>query len=138
MPDPRFTIRMAVRALRGAPSVSVLAILCIGLGIGAATTVYSTASAFTFHPLPQLASPDRLLIVGDAPAKSPTANSTVAAGTFSDLASLPEFSVVAAVTNFAANIAGEDLPERANGARVTVRILPPGGSRTAARTRLPP
>ncbi len=119
MPDLRFSIRMAVRALRAAPLVSLLAIFCIGLGIGAVTTVYSTASAFTFHPLPQLADPDRLLIVGDAPAKSPTANSTIAAGTFTDLASLGEFTVVAALTDFTANIAGDDLPERASGVRVS-------------------
>jgi predicted permease len=119
MPDPRFTLRLAIRALRAAPLVSVLAILCIGLGIGGVTTVYSTASAFTFHPLPQFVEPDRLVLVGDAPAQSPTANITVAAGTFADLASLGEFSFLAALTDFTANIAGDDLPERVNGGRVS-------------------
>ncbi len=127
MPDLRFSVRMAVRALRAAPLVSLLAILCIGLGIGAVTTVYSTASAFTFHPLPQLADADRLLVVGDAPAKSPTANATIAAGTFTDLATLPEFTVVAALTDFAANIAGDDLPERVAGVRVTADFFRLGG-----------
>lgn len=69
MPDVRFAIRMALRALRGAPAVSILAMLCIGLGIGAVTTVYSTASAFTFHPLPQLVEPEHLVFVGDGPAQ---------------------------------------------------------------------
>src|SRR5574338_1315196 len=78
MPDPRFTLRLAVRALRAAPLVSLLAILCIGLGIGGVTTVYSTASAFTFHPLPQFVAPDRLVLIGDAPARSPAANITAA------------------------------------------------------------
>ena len=119
MSDPRFTLRLAVRALRAAPLVSVLAILCIGLGIGGVTTVYSTASAFTFHPLPQFVEPDRLVVVGDAPAQSPTANYSVAAGTFTDLATLREFSVIAALTSFTANIAGDDLPERVTGARVS-------------------
>src|SRR5574338_342168 len=108
-----------VRALRAAPLVSLLAILCIGLGIGGVTTVYSTASAFTFHPLPQFVDPDRLVLAGDAPEQSPTANITVAAGTFADLASLGEFSVLAAMTDFTANIAGDDLPERVNGGRVS-------------------
>lgn len=117
--DPRFSIKLAVRALRGAPLVSGLAILCIGLGIGAVTTVYSTASAFTFHPLPQLAHPEQLLIVGDAPANAPTANATIAPGTLTDLVTLPEFSVVSSVTDFTANIAGDDLPERARGVRVS-------------------
>src|SRR5262245_6342522 len=110
---------MAVRALRAAPVVTLLAILCIGLGIGAVTTVYSTASAFTFHPLPQLADPDRLLFVADAPAQSPERESTVAPATFADIASLPEFSVAAAVSYFNANITGVELPERVTGGRVT-------------------
>lgn len=129
MTDLRFTIRTAVRALRGAPVVSVLAILCIGLGIGAVTTVYSTASAFTFHPLPQFAGPERLVIVADAPARSPTGNTTLAAGTFADVAALPEFEVAAAMAGFVANITGDDLPERATGARVSA-----GFFRLAGRT----
>jgi putative ABC transport system permease protein len=119
MPDLRFDIRMAARALRAAPMVTLLALLCTGLGIGAVTTVYSTASAFTFHPLPQLVDADRLLIVGDSPAKAPTANALIAPGTFTDVALLPEFSVVGAVTGFPANIAGDDLPERVGGERVS-------------------
>lgn len=119
MTDPRFVIRMAVRSLRAAPMISLLAILCIGLGIGSVTTVYSTASAFTLHPLPQLVAPERLLFVADASANAPTRSSTVAAGTFADLRSLREFSVSAAIDNFTANIVGDDLPERATGARVS-------------------
>jgi hypothetical protein len=79
--DVRFATRMAVRALRAAPAVTVLAVLSIGLGIGAVTTVYSTASAFTFHPLPQLADPDRLVFVGDGPAQAPIRENNVAPAT---------------------------------------------------------
>jgi putative ABC transport system permease protein len=43
----------------------------------------------------------------------------MAAGTFTDLAMLREFAVVGAVTDFTANIAGDDLPERATGMRVS-------------------
>jgi predicted permease len=110
---------MAVRALRAAPVVSLLAVLCIGLGIGAVTTVYSTASAFTFHPLPQLADPDRLVFVADAPAHSPEAGDNVAPATFADLASLPEFSATAAVRGFGANLTGVELPERLTGMRAS-------------------
>lgn len=127
MLDPRFTLRLALRALRAAPLVSVLAILCIGLGIGGVTTVYSTASAFTFHPLPQFVEPHRLVMVADAPAQSPTAGSTVAAGTFTDLASLKEFTDFAALTDFIANIAGDDLPERVIGGRVSAGFFPLAG-----------
>ena len=119
MLDPRFHIRMALRTLRAAPAVTLLAILCMGLGIGAVTTVYSTASAFTLHPLPQLAHPERLLLVADAPANAPLRGVNVAQATFTDIAALPEFSVAAALGDFTANIEGYDLPERANGGRVS-------------------
>jgi putative ABC transport system permease protein len=123
VPDLRFVIRMAMRALRAAPLVSLLAILCIGLGIGSFTTVYSTAAAFTFHPLPQLGDPERLLLVADVPANALRRGQTVAPGTFADLASLPELSSAAALTNFVANIIGEDLPERADGVRVSAEFF---------------
>ncbi|MBL8985699.1 MAG: ABC transporter permease [Gemmatimonadetes bacterium] len=119
MLDIRFSTRMAVRALRAAPAVSVLAIVCIGLGIGAVTTVYSTASAFTFHPLPQLVDPGRLLFVSDAPASTPEREAGVAPATYADLATLPEFAATAAVRFVTVNLTGVDAPVRATGARAT-------------------
>ena len=110
---------MAVRALLSAPAVSLLAVLCIGLGIGAVTTVYSTASAFTFHPLPQLTDPGRLLFVGDGPTASPEREVTVAPATFTDIATLREFSVAAAVSYFSANLTGVELPLRVTGTRAS-------------------
>jgi predicted permease len=117
--DLRFSLRQALRALSGVPLVSALAIACIGLGIGAVTTVYSTASAFTLRPLPQFHDPGRLLLIADAPASAPRRGESVAAGTFADLAALPELSAVAAMTLFPANIAGDDVPERVTGGRVS-------------------
>jgi putative ABC transport system permease protein len=117
--DIRFATRMAVRTLRAAPAVSLLAILCIGLGIGAVTTVYSTASAFTFHPLPQLADPDRLVFVADGPVQAPERGDAVAPATFTDIASLHEFTAAAAVTSFTANLTGVELPLRVNGMRAS-------------------
>ena len=59
-------VGQAIRALRAAPLVSALAVASIGLGIGAVATVYSTASAFTFKPLPQLTRPDHLVVVAES------------------------------------------------------------------------
>ena len=46
--------RYAVRALRKSPGLALLAVLCMGLGIGSVTSMFSTAEAFTFRPLPQV------------------------------------------------------------------------------------
>lgn len=122
-------VRFALRALRGAPLVSILAIVCIGLGIGAVTTVYSTASAFTFRPLPQIRNADRLLFVSEGPAAD-RGSITVTPGTYSDLATLHEFSGVTALQEWTANIAGVDVPERVGGGLVSANFFKLAG-RTA-------
>lgn len=127
-------VRFALRALRGAPLVSALAIACIGLGIGAVTTVYSTANAFTFRPLPQLHDAGRLLLIAEAPASDPSRGYTVAPATFADLRALTEFEAVSAFVSWTANVAGFDLPERAPGARVSADFFKVAG-RTAALGR---
>src|ERR1019366_9989980 len=103
------SIRQALRALRAAPLVSALAVASIGLGIGAVATVYSTASAFTFRPLPQLTRPDRLLVVAESPASDPTRGEEMSPGAFLDFQSAHHaFSSVAAMDSRGANIAGID------------------------------
>ena len=127
-------VRFALRTLRGAPLVSILSIACIGVGIGAVTTVYSTASAFTFRPLPQLDDPARLLLFGEQPTSERPGADQVTPGTFGDLRKLPEFSSVSALASWIANITGFDAPERANGARVSAEFFKTTG-RTAALGR---
>ena len=127
-------IRFALRALRGAPLVSILAVACIGLGIGAVTTVYSTASAFTFRPLPQLRDAGRLVLVSEGPASDRSGNASVTPGTFSDVAALREFSAVSALQEWTANVAGFDVAERVGGGRVSAGFFRMAG-RTAAMGR---
>ena len=122
-------MKYALRTLRSAPLVSVLAIACIGLGIGAVTTVYSTANAFTFRPLPQLDDPGRLLLVMETPAADRNSGFRVTAGTLGDLRALRAFSSVSALVEWTANIAGIDVPERVGGGRVSAEFF-----RTAGRT----
>ncbi len=127
--QPIREVRFAFRALRGAPVISILAVACIGLGIGSVTTVYSTATAFTFRPLPQMHAGGDLMLVAESPASDQSQGITVTAGTFADLHTLPEFAAVSAFDTWTANIAGSDLPERASGARVSAEFF-----RVAGRT----
>src|SRR5512146_2171044 len=127
-------VRFALRALRGAPLVSSLAIACIGLGIGAVTTVYSTASAFTCRPLPQLKDPARLVLVMETPASDRNGGVRITPGTLGDLRALRQFSSVSALVDWTANIAGIDVPERVSGGRVSAEFFRTTG-RTAALGR---
>ena len=127
--QPIREIRFAFRALRGARVVSVLAVACIALGIGSVTTVYSTATAFTFRPLPQMHAAADLMLVAESPAADQSQGVTVTAGTFADLHGLREFAEVSAFDMWTANIAGFDVPERASAARVSAEFF-----RVAGRT----
>jgi hypothetical protein len=54
------SLRHAARSLLRYKSLSVLAILCMGLGIGTCVTLFTSANPWLFRPLPYLA-PDRLV-----------------------------------------------------------------------------
>ena len=45
-------LRYAVRTLTSAKSFVVLAVLCLGLGVGATTTIFNAVNAFLLRPLP--------------------------------------------------------------------------------------
>ncbi|HEX4566059.1 MAG TPA: ABC transporter permease, partial [Vicinamibacterales bacterium] len=56
--------RLAARALRSTPSFTALAVLPLGGGIAAATTLFSIANAVLFRPFP-FADQARLIIAGE-------------------------------------------------------------------------
>jgi predicted permease len=58
-------IRYAVRSLARSPRFTLAALVALGLGIGAATTVFSVADGLLFRPLPYR-DPDRLVSVSAA------------------------------------------------------------------------
>ena len=55
-------LKYAVRQVRRSPGFAVLAILCLGLGIGANTSIFSALNACCFVPLP-VVDPARLLML---------------------------------------------------------------------------
>ena len=116
-------LRYAVRTLRKSPGLAVLAVLCMGLGIGAVTTMYSTATAFVFRPLPQLGAPERLMHVWEGPAKFPERDDGMSPGTLRDARALPVFSDVSALRFWSANITGRDQPEQVRAVKLSANSL---------------
>jgi putative ABC transport system permease protein len=103
--------------------LAILAVLSIGLGIGTVTSMYSTALAFSFRPLPQVRDPGRLMHVWEGTAQDPGRFDDISAGALRDLAELHEFVQIGAWRMWSANITGTDIPERVTAARVTSGFL---------------
>ncbi len=116
-------IRYAVRALRKSPGLAVLAVLCMGLGIAAVTTMFSTAEAFTFRPMPQVRDAGRVMHVWQSPTDAPRGYDGMSPATYRDARALPEFGDLAAERSWSANITGNDVPERVGAALVTANFL---------------
>lgn len=115
--------RYAWRALRRAPGLAVLAALCMALGIGSVTTVYGTASAFTFRPLPQVRNAEQMLHVWESPVKASQRYEGVSPAALRDLATLRSFSAVVAARYWQPNIEGADISERIVAAQVSANML---------------
>ena len=64
-------LRFGVRMLRRSPGFSALAVLCLTLGIGANTAVFSWIEGILLRPYPLVVDPERLLVLsGTAPGAS--------------------------------------------------------------------
>ena len=116
-------LRYAVRTLRKSPGLAVLAILCMGLGIGAVTSMYSTAEAFTLRPLPMVRDAGDVMHVWEGPADAPGRDDGMSAAALRDLGGLRVFSGVTAMQRWSADIVGTDLPEQVSAARVSAGAL---------------
>jgi putative ABC transport system permease protein len=116
-------LRFAIRTLRKSPGLALLAVLCMGLGIGAVTSMYSTAEAFTIRPLPQVRDPGRVVHVWEGPASDPSRDNGMSAAALRDVRALNVFSDVLGMQWVSANVVGTDLPERVAAARVTANAF---------------
>ncbi len=56
-------VRFALRMLRRSPVVSILAVLCLTLGIGATTSVFSWIEGILLRPFPLVAHQERMMAV---------------------------------------------------------------------------
>lgn len=58
-----FTLRQAFRSVVHAPLVSIVVVLCVGMGVGATTTMFAWIEQLVRNPLPAVRSVDRLVSV---------------------------------------------------------------------------
>jgi putative ABC transport system permease protein len=107
-------IRYALRALRKAPTFTAIAVLALGLGIGANTAIFSVADAFLLKPLPLPDMNHLLTIMEQAPGQTGEEAAGVTGPTFKDWQHLSN--VVQEFTAYewrSTSLTGEGVPESA-------------------------
>jgi putative ABC transport system permease protein len=90
-----YAIRIAIRQFRHHPLFALLTVLVLGLGTGAAVTVYTVVDAVVLRPLPYRA-PDRLVALWDTNAAKGLPHEPISPVTFMDYRGLHAFSDAAA------------------------------------------
>src|SRR5688500_5821976 len=120
-------LRHAVRAMRRDAALTTFAILIIGVGVGASTTVFSVVNALWLRPLP-FDDPGRLVWVANGPSEN-LSRQAVQVGHVADLrqqsqslAGLAGFSPFYGVGDIRLTGTGE--PERLTGVPVTEGFFP--------------
>ena len=131
-------LRYALRTLAKSPAFTVIAIVCLGLGIGANVTVFTPINTLLLRPLP-FDDPDRVLAVFMTQRKRGQFEGSWSYPDYRDLGNgAGAFEATGLVTERAWNLGGIAEPERVNGARVTASLLPMLGYRPLLGRHLRP
>jgi putative ABC transport system permease protein len=108
----------AIRSLARSPGLSLAAVLCLALGIGATTTMYSATRAIVLKPVPVRDS-ERVVRVSELPPNSPPTTNGVSAGTLAEWKNVRAFRQVGGFTRAEVSLTGTTDPERVTANRVT-------------------
>ena len=111
-------LRHAVRALRNSPGFTAVAVLTLGLGIGANAAIFSVINATLLRPLPY-AEPDRLVTVYHHYPDIELKASVSVPGFYDYQGRTQLFEKVAVETGWQPNLTGDGEPERITAALVS-------------------
>ena len=116
-------LQYAVRMMRRNPGFTLLAMLIMGLGIGANTAVFSVVDAVLLKPF-SFHQPDRLVMVWEENTLLGYPHTDVAAGNYLDWKEQSDaFEDLAAYFGNAFNLTGEGTPERLDGIQATPNLF---------------
>jgi putative ABC transport system permease protein len=126
-------LALALRIIRKHPGFSALIVVCLGLGIGVNSAIFSVVDAVLLRPLPY-EHPERLVVLQDVhmgPAGEPVEQSVAALNFLAWRERARSFETLAAMATGHDNLTGSGLPERVNLANVTADLFPLLGVRPA-------
>jgi predicted permease len=117
-------LRFAVRVLLKSPGFAVVAVLCLAIGIGANTTIFSVVNAVLLRPFP-FADPDRIVAVHEIQPKNDIDRAGLSYLDYRDLGEQStSFAQTAAYTGRSITFSGSDEPERVVGEAVSASLFP--------------
>ena len=117
-------LRYGLRQLRKSPGFALVAVITLGLGIGANTAIFSNVNALLLRPfaMPDL---DRIVAIWETAPKEQVTSARVAPANFRDWNEQSNsFEHLAAIRGWDANLTGEGVAQRAEGYRVTPEFFP--------------
>jgi predicted permease len=116
-------IRLALRQFRQHPTFALVTVLVLGLGTGAATTVFTIVDAVVLRPLPYEA-PDRLVTLWDTNHEKGLSHDPISPVNFMDYRELPVFEDAAAWWRPGVNLTDPGLdPVRVNTIEVSANLF---------------
>jgi putative ABC transport system permease protein len=124
-------LRFALRRLARAPGFTAAAVICLALGIGANTAIFTVINAVLLRPLPYHA-PERLVGVWEANEIRKSERNTVSPANYLDWrAGNTVFSAMAAVYDASASLTGAGAPEEVPVQHATASLFSVLGLRPA-------
>jgi predicted permease len=118
--DLRFSARMLLKS----PGFAAIAVLCIAIGIGANTSIFSVVEAFLLRPFPY-ADPDRIVAVHETQPKIDVDRGGVSDLDYRDIREQAvSFASTAAYTERSLTFSGTGDPERVQGASISWNLFP--------------
>ena len=116
-------VRQGLRAMRRAPAVTAIAVLCLALGIGANAAIFSVVNAVLLRPLPY-AAPDRLMRLNMSELENPGVVGSVSVPNFRDWqAQARSFSSLTAYGRSTRTLQGATEPERLDVVLATANLF---------------
>jgi putative ABC transport system permease protein len=120
----RQDVRFAVRTLFRRPGFAIVAVLTLGVGMGATTAIFSLIDSVLLKPLP-FHEPDRLTMVWEGRPRFNSPRMEAAPANYLDWQQeAHSFASLAAYVNGFANLTGAGAPERLVAVNVTTNLFP--------------
>ncbi len=125
-------VRFAFRMLRKSPGFTAIAVLALGLGIGANTAIFSIADAFLLKPVKLPDAQHLFVVLERAPGQTQAANSVSPANFHDWQEQMKSFESMAAWQWDDVNLTGVGTPEKVQGFSVTANFFDVCGVRALA------